>query len=888
MRTCDAAAKMKSTSHSSQVDTGKLRTEQVKLLFSHSPPMMLASMANSIALTLILWKVTSHLLLTGWLTLALLEIWLRFRLLKLYRNTSDSGVNTSRWTVLFLVSLAGSGIIMGSAGILLFPAHSFVHQAFIAFLLGGLIAGAAGAYSVMIEAYLVFSLPTMAPLIVRMFMQGGEVYLAMGGMLALLFALMLLTAYSVHKTTVQSLELRFENTTLIGGLTAAKEEAEKAADALRLQVAERLETEKALQQSEQKFRSLVETMNEGLGVLDERGYIIYVNDKLCEMLGYSCDELTGRSVGDLFDEPGHPIFEQELTQRRLRKRTSMEVEFLTKNRRRIPTIVSASPIVAKDGSFKGVIAAVTDVTILKRAEKNLRESEEKYRMIFENSPLGIVHFDKKGTITAYNENLAKMSGTSRHSLLGVNLLRYMKDEAIKAAVSTCLSGQIGHFEGYYRSASLDKLMALKADYGPILSEDGTVLGGIGIVEDITERKKAEKELQDQLRFLQTLIDTIPNPVFYKDRNGLYLGCNKAFQERLGLKKEDIVGKSVHDILPRKLADQHHLKDQELYAHPGEQIYESSILYADGMVHNIIINKGTFTDANGNPAGLVCVDVDITERKQAEEALRRAHDELEMRVRERTRELAKANDELRNEIVERERAEAALRENSEKFKLFAYSIAHDLKSPAIGIYGLTKLLHKKYRDILDERGRNYCEQILKAAENISALVEEINIYTAAKEAPLVLETVKPREVLQLLKDEFAARLSVRGIDFFFEDVPEIQIRADRLSLLRIFRNLVDNSLKYGGEQMGTIRISYGDVEGFHVFSVSDDGVGLSMEDSERIFGLFQRNHVSTSQVEGTGLGLAIVKELAERHGGEIWLEPRVDKGTTFRVSISKGL
>jgi signal transduction histidine kinase len=283
---------------------------------------------------------------------------------------------------------------------------------------------------------------------------------------------------------------------------------------------------------------------------------------------------------------------------------------------------------------------------------------------------------------------------------------------------------------------------------------------------------------------------------------------------------------------------------------------------------------------------VGVNVDITDLKHAEEALRRAHDELEKRVRERTAELAQANEELLKEIAERERAEEALRESTEKLKLFAYSVAHDLKSPAVGIYGITKLLHMKYRDRLDDRGRTYCDQILKASEHVAALVEEINIYAMAKEAPINIEPIKVSEILRIVYEEFSARLSVRQIEWI-QPFADAEIRADRMSLLRILRNLVDNALKYGGEQLSQIRIGYAESDTQHVISVADNGVGIQREDSERIFGPFQRQR-NSSGIEGTGLGLAIVKEMAERHGGRVWLEPGETGGTTFYVAVAKDL
>jgi PAS domain S-box-containing protein len=397
---------------------------------------------------------------------------------------------------------------------------------------------------------------------------------------------------------------------------------------------------------------------------------------------------------------------------------------------------------------------------------------------------------------------------------------------------------------------------------------------------------AEKALREQLHFLQTLIDTIPNPIFYKDTHEEFLGCNKAFEQRLGLTREQIVGKTSHDLFPGPLADEYQLMDRALLENPGEQIHETSLHYADGKRHEVIINKGTFTDTAGKVSGLVGVTIDITERKRAEAALQAAHDELERRVEQRTAELAKANAELRNEIAERERAEEALQQSAERLKRFAYSVVHDLKSPAIGVHGFANLLSRHYQDFLDDKGKRYCRQILKAAEHLAALVEAINTFIATKEAPLAIERVAMPEVLREVRGEFSVRLKARHVSWV-EGAEMPDIRADRLSMIRIFTNLVDNALKYGGDGLSKISVIYEATETFHVFSVNDDGVGMSWESAEKLFQFFQRGK-SSRGVQGAGLGLAIVRETAERHGGMVAVEQGQAGGTTFRVSIARDL
>jgi K+-sensing histidine kinase KdpD len=237
----------------------------------------------------------------------------------------------------------------------------------------------------------------------------------------------------------------------------------------------------------------------------------------------------------------------------------------------------------------------------------------------------------------------------------------------------------------------------------------------------------------------------------------------------------------------------------------------------------------------------------------------------------------------------ENLEAKIKEVEEKgdtIKFFAYSGLHDLKSPAIGILGLTKLLKRHYCHLLDQRGRQYCEQIVKASGHLAALVERINAYIAAKEAPLTIEEVPVAEVLEMIRGEFAEILKERGVRWWeAENLPRIM--ADRLSLVRVFRNLVDNALKYGGPDLQEIRIDHREDAAHHVFAVSDDGVGIHKGQAERLFQVFER-HETSRGTEGAGLGLAIIKVIAERHHGWVRMETGGARGVTFHVAIAKGL
>ena len=229
----------------------------------------------------------------------------------------------------------------------------------------------------------------------------------------------------------------------------------------------------------------------------------------------------------------------------------------------------------------------------------------------------------------------------------------------------------------------------------------------------------------------------------------------------------------------------------------------------------------------------------------------------------------------------------LEEKNETIKFFSYSISHDLKGPAIGVYGIVKLLYDKYYEMLDEKGRAYCLQILRSAENLNNLVEAINHYISAKESSLQVEALSVDEILNGIRDELAEEFQRRSIRFVTPDnLPPVN--ADKVALTRVFRNLIDNALKYGGDRMSEIRVGYSPEDEYHVFSVSDNGDALEEEDNDKLFDPFQRARAHHA-IPGTGLGLAIVKEVAQSHGGKVWLESNHQSGTTtFYFSLSRDL
>lgn len=420
-----------------------------------------------------------------------------------------------------------------------------------------------------------------------------------------------------------------------------------------------------------------------------------------------------------------------------------------------------------------------------------------------------------------------------------------------------------------------------------------------LISELRElRRQAKAGFERTNTYLENVFENSPDPIGIVDAHGKFIMWNKMAAELYGYSFEELLGKSAFDLY----ADKHELQAMLDFLRREGSVkkWEIRMKRKDGTILPCELSIGLLKDGKNRSLGSVCVARDlsdirkifselrvsnerlkgvIAERKKAEEELNKYRAHLEDLVRERTAELGDMNERLRLQIDERKQAEEAL-------KFFAYSIAHDLKSPTVGILGLARLIQKQYGNALDDRCNSYFNQIVKVSEQIADFVEKLNIYIASKKNEFCIERINAIEVVRTIKEEFSEKLTIRKIGWTEPD-REVEIAADRLALLRIFRNLIDNSLKYGGDDLSEIRIEYSETDAFHIFSVADDGIGLGGVDADRLFGLFQR-HETARGTEGAGLGLAIVKEIAERHGGKAWVESFGKRGARFSISISKNL
>ena len=201
-----------------------------------------------------------------------------------------------------------------------------------------------------------------------------------------------------------------------------------------------------------------------------------------------------------------------------------------------------------------ILELENEILLCNQAEEMLRKSEERYRMIFNFSPLGIVHFDSHGRIIDCNDRFVEIIGSSREKLIGFNLVESLRDERLRLAVIDGLAGKPNCFEGDYLSVTANRVVPIRAMCSRINSDDGSFLGGVGLVEDITAQRLTEEALQESKDFVEKIVNLISDPIYVVDRQHRYVLANNAMCALAGRGREDVLGRTNYDFFPREQVD----------------------------------------------------------------------------------------------------------------------------------------------------------------------------------------------------------------------------------------------------------------------------------------------------------------------------------------------
>jgi PAS domain S-box-containing protein len=510
---------------------------------------------------------------------------------------------------------------------------------------------------------------------------------------------------------------------------------------------------------------------------------------------------------------------------------------------------------------------LSEITIRHHTEQSLREQRDLYQALLKaQSDIGEGLFIVEDRRIVYaNEAICRITGYAQEEIRALpSFTELVHPDLREATMANHLRRIAGEqFENRYEIILLTKTGEPREGEIAISTMPGSNgLAVVVVVQDISRRKQMENELKGRVRFIQTLIDAIPNPIFFKDIGGRYLGCNKAFENSLGLPSSEVIGKTVHDFNPRELADIYQRMDNALFDNTELQIYESKVLFADGLRHDILFYKSVFTDASNNVAGLVGVMLDITTRKATEEALVQARDELELRVAERTRELAQANQELNAEIAERRRLETEIIHVSENEQKRIGQELHDgLGQHLTGIAFLSKALERKLAALsLAEK--------FDAAEIVQLVNRSVSVTRALARGlfPVELEANGLMAALEQLAVNMETLYDVTCA-FLCDEPVLVYDNVVATSLYRIAQEAAGNAIKHG--RATHISIELTNFAGKVLLTVSDDGIGFDPAVRE----------------SNGGMGIHIMQYRAKMIGAILEVRGSGQQGTTISISVA---
>jgi PAS domain S-box-containing protein len=378
--------------------------------------------------------------------------------------------------------------------------------------------------------------------------------------------------------------------------------------------------------------------------------------------------------------------------------------------------------------------------------------------------------------------------------------------------------------------------------------------------ELRNRRRVEEELNNARNSLNSIINSIADPVFVKDQNHRWILVNDAFCRSMGYTRNELIGKSDYDFFPGEEADVSWQKDDLVFETGEETINEENLTDALNNRHIIVTKKALYTDSSGQKY-VVGVIRDITERKQLEENLKKFSEDLERRVSERTYALQSANREMES---------------------FTYSVSHDLRAPLRAIDGYSSLLLTEAGNELTKSEFRLISKIRENTRQMGKLIDDLLNFSRVGRKELNKEVVSPLTIIENVLEELRGEREGRDVRFEIGDLPPCY--ADPKLLRQVYYNILENALKFTrNRDPALIGIGAFSREGKTVYFVKDNGIGFDMKYDEMIFKPFHQLH-TTPVYGGTGVGLAIVHRIITRHGGSVWPESEPDKGTTFFFTL----
>ena len=624
-------------------------------------------------------------------------------------------------------------------------------------------------------------------------------------------------------------------------------------------------------ESEARMRTITDSAQDAIVMMDPAGRISYWNPGAERIFGQTSAEAIGQKL-HAFLAPARyldsfrasfPAFLATGSGSAVGR--PIDLEGRRANGQEFPVQLSLSAV--RLNRAWHAVGTMRDITEQKRAEAALRESEEKHRLLIENSHDIIYTLTADAVFTFVSAAWTALLGHVEAQVVGQPLARFVHPDD--------LPGLLSFLEGAGKTAEREESVEYRVQdlYGswfwhtssavPLRDEDGAVAGFEGIARDITAQKQAEDAIERfRVGFEQGAVGQSLTSL-----DGRFIEVNAALAAMVGYSIEDLAGRRFSDLAhpdDRPVGD---AAQNELTSEKGVRRFEKRYITRDGAIVWADVNVALVCNKRGDPDYFVATFVDITARKEAEEGLRETNVQLELAIT-RAIELA----------AEADQANAAKSE-------FLANMSHEIRTPMNGVIGMTGLL---LDTPLDQEQRRYAETVRTSGESLLAILNDILDFSKIEAGKMELETLDFD--LRTLLNDFAVLLATRahetGLEFICAAAPDVpgHLSGDAGRLRQILLNLAGNAVKFTHHGEVAVRASLeweADAEVMLRFSVKDTGIGIPADKQGLLFQKFTQADASTTRkYGGTGLGLAISKQLAEMMGGEIGLVSEEGKGSEF--------
>ena len=604
--------------------------------------------------------------------------------------------------------------------------------------------------------------------------------------------------------------------------------------------------------------SIVEASDDAIISKDLNGIVTSWNKGAERMLGYSAEEIIGQPIS-ILAAPDRPDEQSEILERIKRGEHVDHYQTVrrTKSGKLIQVSLTVSPVHDAGGRIAGASKIMRDITAQAEAQREIAEQRERLRVTLSSIGDAVMATDTDGRVTYLNPVAEQLTGWSSEQAAGRALkevFRIIGEETrqnVENPVTKALrEGQVVGLANHSLLISRDgKEIAIDDSAAPIKDASGGIMGVVLIFRNISEKRVAEKRLAEQAAELRQTVHLLEGVAcFVRNLQDTIVYWNPGAAELYGFSAGEALGRVSHSLLKTEFpAPLNEIRAQVETA--GAWDGELLNTRRDGGRISVASHWALHWDIEGRPIAILEVNVDITQRRAAEQALRLSN--------------------------------AALLRANEDLNQFAFAASHDLQEPLRMITSYSQLLLKGYHGRLDGEAAICVEFITEGNKRMRGLLSDLLAYIqVAGDGQEAIGPVDLNHAFQTALKNCQTAIEESSAVITSDNLPAIP--GYEPHFVQLLQNLISNGLKYRSERPPRIHVSAKPQDGLWRLAVQDNGIGIAPEYHKQIFGVFKRLHDKT--IPGTGIGLAICKRVVERYGGQIWVESQVNQGATFYFTV----